>query len=92
MNVTDDLSQYPPQDWTEDFEQENGNYLNQCSSCGRLFAGYKRRLICKVCARQRFTLNEGTYRVTNRDGTTGTIVVPPGASLAIWTQSTIERV
>jgi len=38
------------------------------------------------------TLNEGTYRVTNQDGTTGTIVVPPGASLTIWTQSTIERV
>ena len=41
---------------------------------------------------QRFTLNEGTYRVTNRDGTTGTIVVKPGSSLTIWTQSTIERV
>ena len=41
---------------------------------------------------QRATLNEGTYRVTNRDGTTGTITVPTGSSLTIWTQSTIERV
>jgi len=39
-----------------------------------------------------YTLNEGTYRVTNRDGTTGTITVKPGSSLTIWTQSTIERV
>jgi len=40
----------------------------------------------------RYTLNEGTYRVTNPDGSTGTIVVPTGASLTIWTQSTIQRV
>ena len=38
------------------------------------------------------TLNEGTYTVTNQDGTTGTITVKPGSSLTIWTQSTIERV
>jgi hypothetical protein len=91
MNVTDDLSQYPPGDWTEDFSQENGNYLNVCSSCGRLFAGYKTRKTCKVCATVKHTLSEGRYLCTNPDGSTGTITVPTGSSLTIWTQSTIER-
>lgn len=36
--------------WTEDAQYENGNYMNQCSACGNRFFGYKRRVICKVCA------------------------------------------
>lgn len=36
--------------WTEDFPHENGKYLNTCSSCGKGFLGYKRRVICKLCA------------------------------------------
>ncbi len=37
-------------DWEEDFEHENGNYLNRCTQCGVQFMGYKRRCVCKVCA------------------------------------------
>jgi len=37
-------------DWTEDFKYENGMYGNKCVKCGQEFIGYKRRLICKICA------------------------------------------
>lgn len=37
-------------DWTEDFEYENGMYRNKCIKCEHEFTGYKRRLICKICA------------------------------------------
>lgn len=37
-------------DWPEDFPLENGNYNNQCCECGRIFIGYKRRVVCKICA------------------------------------------
>jgi hypothetical protein len=37
-------------DWTEDFAHENGNYMCRCCVCKRLFAGHKRRVVCKVCA------------------------------------------
>lgn len=37
-------------DWTEDYILENGCYFNTCCKCGKPFAGYKRRVICKVCA------------------------------------------
>lgn len=36
-------------DWTEEFNQENGNYSNNCHVCGNLFFGYKRRITCKLC-------------------------------------------
>lgn len=36
-------------DFTEDFKHENGNYTCHCQSCGRVFTGHKRRVICKVC-------------------------------------------
>ena len=39
-----------------------------------------------------YVLAEGVYRQTHEDGSTGTITVKPGASMTIWTQSTIERV
>src|SRR6185503_16669789 len=51
-----------------------------------------RKNILPVKVFDHFVLNEGTYRVTNRDGTTGTITVKPGSSLIIRNQSTIERV
>ena len=38
------------------------------------------------------TLSEGEYIATHLDGTTTEITVKPGASMTIWTQSTIERV
>lgn len=37
--------------WGEDAsDEDNGNYLNTCRSCGRLFVGYKRRTVCKACS------------------------------------------
>jgi len=37
-------------DWPEDFEHENGNYMCNCSTCGKRFFGHKRRVTCKLCA------------------------------------------
>jgi hypothetical protein len=39
-----------------------------------------------------YVLTDGTFKTTNPDGSTGTIVVPTGASMAIWTMATIQRV
>lgn len=36
--------------WQEDFGHENGNYNCICYLCDKIFIGYKRRIICKVCA------------------------------------------
>ena len=38
-------------DWPEDFEQENGNYVNVCVLCGEEFVGHKRRVFCRACAK-----------------------------------------
>lgn len=40
----------PARDWSEDFADENGNYMNTCHSCQKVFFGYKRRVTCKLCA------------------------------------------
>ncbi len=39
-----------PRNWTEDYAHENGQYMNRCLSCRRIFYGYKRRISCKSCA------------------------------------------
>lgn len=39
-----------PVDWPEDFGHENGMYFCRCFYCGGRFTGYKRRVVCKVCA------------------------------------------
>ena len=36
--------------WHEDLAQENGYYSCTCTTCGRAFAGHKRRNACRVCA------------------------------------------
>mgnify|MGYP000400275396 CR=1 FL=1 len=36
-------------DFPEDFEHENGMYMNKCCHCQVTFLGYKRRVSCKVC-------------------------------------------
>jgi len=41
-----------PKNWTEDYELENGNYICRCSLCKEYFYGYKRRVICKECAKE----------------------------------------
>lgn len=38
-----------PNNWTEDFQYENGNYMCHCIQCGEFFIGYKRRTVCRVC-------------------------------------------
>lgn len=38
-----------PHDFPEDFEHENGMYMNKCCHCQVTFLGYKRRVSCKVC-------------------------------------------
>jgi len=55
---TEKLERFVPSDvemarcWTEDFTRENGIYSCTCSLCGEHFIGHKRRVICKVCAKQ----------------------------------------
>jgi len=39
----------PERNWPEDFEHENGNYVNKCGGCGEYFKGHKRRVRCKLC-------------------------------------------
>lgn len=38
-----------PKHWVEDFDHENGNYINTCIICNQQFRGHKRRVICKLC-------------------------------------------
>ncbi len=38
-------------DWTEDFPDENGNYMHVCRDCDQVFYGNKRRpSLCKKCS------------------------------------------
>lgn len=36
--------------WTEDYLHDNGQYMNRCMTCRRIFCGHKRRVVCKTCA------------------------------------------
>lgn len=49
-----------PHSWPEDYHFENGNYECICASCGAHFIGYKRRLLCAVCADGSFPPAQGT--------------------------------
>jgi len=40
----------------------------------------------------KYVFSDGQYIATHLDGNTTEITVKPGASMTIWTQSTIERV
>ena len=42
--------EYGPHDWIEDHNHENGNYIRECTTCGKMFVGHKRRITCKICA------------------------------------------
>lgn len=33
----------------EDYDFENGNYLNRCCQCSKHFVGFKQRVVCKKC-------------------------------------------
>lgn len=39
----------PGHDFPEDFEQENGQYMNRCIRCNKVFIGNKHRFVCKAC-------------------------------------------
>ncbi len=47
MNMLQRLNKI--KDWKEDFNLENGKYLNKCIKCNTVFLGHKRRWICKEC-------------------------------------------
>lgn len=36
--------------WVEDYQHENGMYINSCVGCKLPFMGHKRRVTCKECA------------------------------------------
>lgn len=36
--------------WPEDYEHENGNYINTCGTCKLAFKGHKRRVRCRMCS------------------------------------------
>lgn len=60
------FEQWTNRNWDEDFKLENGNYQNKCVECGSIFLGYKRRVVCKVCANS--VPNEGDLKaMSNTD-------------------------
>lgn len=40
---------HPARNFPEDYEQENGNYINTCSVCKLPFRGNKHRVWCRMC-------------------------------------------
>ena len=46
-----ELSKYDG-NWTEDYNQENGKYINKCRMCNSYFLGNKYRFICKACVKE----------------------------------------
>ena len=43
-------STFSIRDWTEDFEQKDGDHINICAKCFGRFRGNKNKVICKTCA------------------------------------------
>ena len=61
MNKPDD-GIAAPNDWPEDFPQENGYYSCRCCECNKMFYGHKRRVVCKVCAAPAQEADEDVYK------------------------------
>lgn len=77
--VIKDLFAQSPGDWPEDFAHDNGCYRCTCSTCARSFTGYKRRLMCKICAEiaaSEATLREGLIRKAGLDPAQWLLVTP----------------
>lgn len=55
-------------DWPEDFQHENGNYMNRCRTCKQTFMGHKRRVTCKTCAAPTEAQSLTGGAVPDRDG------------------------
>lgn len=48
-------------DFPEDFQYENGNYINDCYVCGQRFMGGKHRTVCKLCLIEQIVVNKREY-------------------------------
>lgn len=46
------MSPPTPKDWPEDYTDGENCYQCICSYCRSYFYGYKRRCVCKKCARE----------------------------------------
>ena len=57
-------------DFTEDFEQENGCYYNNCCLCGEMFKGNKHRVICKLCSNAKPIKTENNMSIIEKLGIT----------------------
>lgn len=68
--------------WAEDAEHENGNYFNNCSSCGRTFVGHKRRVTCKACATGGGVIESSRHAVATTDHKIARVV--EAARFACW--------
>ena len=44
------LPQYSERDHKQDFDHENGKYINECCLCENMFYGHKRRVVCALCS------------------------------------------
>jgi hypothetical protein len=49
MKTPDPFKTDPERNFPEDYQQENGNYMNKCVYCGNFFMGNKHRNSCKKC-------------------------------------------
>jgi len=47
-------------DYKDDFEEENGCYMNCCTNCKMMFVGNKYRKICSLCFKHEIV--NSTYR------------------------------
>lgn len=50
QEIKEPFKTFPACNWEEDYEHENGNYINICIECSMPFKGHKRRVVCKMCA------------------------------------------
>lgn len=47
--MTDAFQTDTSRNFPEDYDQENGNYINTCKDCNLPFRGNKHRIWCKMC-------------------------------------------
>jgi len=59
---------FSDRDWSEDFDQENGQYLCTCILCKKMFCGGKHRRVCKVCFNQKAILQQNIETSKNIPG------------------------
>ena len=47
--MNDPFGTHPDRNFPEDYEQDNGKYVNKCIYCELFFMGNKHRVCCKKC-------------------------------------------